>query len=255
MSDRWKFIDVDANEYTVDDPTFRLSTETNPTESDVLERSFEDGAINPGIVRDTSKELEFIYDINYGTETSFRTYLNEFLYNARKIAILEDTVLNQQIPVEYISHEIGYDPGGFRKGAINTLVLRALSPFWEATTYTTDTDSGSTTITFPITNDGYVAANPVFTLTTAVNVTKFSIKNDVTNKGIVVQDLQFGLLGLTEYIVDCEEGTSELNGLSRESRIKGGTGFFSIPVGSSNIVVNVNGQTTVEVKYKKRYFI
>lgn len=251
---RWVFVDIDLNETIIDDDTFRLVGEDQPAESDIVERSHQAGAENPGIIRDTSKALEFEYIINFATEVEFRDYVNEFLYNARKAVYIKDTDTSRQIKVNYEDHENGYIPGGFRKGATNSLSFTALTPYWEDISFQTASQTGDS-LSFSITNTGWVIVKPILTITASVLTTKFSFRVTETGRGILINDLQFGALGLTEYIVNCVEGTSELNGISREGRIKGGTGFFSLPVGSSTVEVELTASATVKIDYKRRYYI
>lgn len=252
---RYQFIDIDDNTYDVDDDTFKLLEESNPIESDILERSNKPGAINPGILRDTSKELVFDYETNYPTETAFRNYLNEFLYNARKCIKIKDTVLEVEIDVNYSDNSVGYDRGGFHKGAINTLTFTALTPFWEGIAYVTDTDSSITSATMTISNTGWIECSPIIKITALAQITKFSIRNVTTGRGILIEDLQFGTLGLEEYIIDCVNGTSQLNGISRENRIKAGTGYFTLPVGTSSVEFELSALANIELKYKRRYYV
>ncbi len=252
---RYKFVNASDVEYIVLNESFKLLEESNPVEADLVERSFEAGSELPGIQRDESKEFVFQYDENHPTETEFRDQMNEYLYYARNAVKIIDTVINREIPVVFIDNTISYDAGGFKNGAICQTTFQALLPYWRDVDYQIESDSGVSADTQIITNNGWVDAAPVFTITALEQITKFSIRNLTTGLGILIQDLQFGILGLNTYIIDMEEGTVELNGFSRESRIKGGTGFFKLPVGSSILEFTLNGQATIETKFKRRYYI
>jgi hypothetical protein len=254
MNIRYKLIDSLGAEYIINDPTFKLLEEENPVEVDFVERSFRAGDDVPGIQRDQAKDLNFQYDTN-DTEGNFRNYVNEFIKQCRKALYIRDTYLNIEAEIRMTSHTNAYDEGGFHQGAVNTITFRMLKPYWQDIEYTTITDTGTTADTYIINNTGYIETPAIFTLVALEAVTKYSIVRREDNFGIVVKDLQFGTEGLTTYIIDNADGTIELNGINRNETIVDGTGFFLLQPGVNTIDITTNGVVTVEIQYKRRYYV
>ena len=87
------------------------------------------------------------------------------------------------------------------------------------------------------------------------NVVKFSIRLRETGEGILVEDLEFGLLGLNTYIIDNVDGVIELNTLNRNQKIRSGTGFFNLQVGINTPEFVATDSVDIEIKFKQRYYI
>jgi hypothetical protein len=248
-------IDEDDNEFTLDDETYKLLSDSFEVEVDIVERSFRAGADFPGIQRDVSKELVFSYDLYLQNQTTFRTTVNERTKQFRKAVKIKDTDNSIETEIRYSGTAITYDEGAQHHVARIDVTFIQLKPYWEDLTYTQVTDTGTGTINLPIANTGYTDVPSLITVTAIVATTQMSFRVISTNEGMVIKDLQFGSVGLNTYTIDNINGNIELGDTNRNEKIQSGTGFFNFPSGNTTLQVETNGQVTVLVKYKNRYYI
>jgi len=256
MANRYKLYNIN-NELlcTITDQSLKVLDTEFPVEVEIIERSYKPGADFPGIQRDESKELVFTYDINYQSEQDFRNYYNLLSRNFRATRTIRDDINSMTTDVLLNNQSVTYDEGGFNLGAKVTVTFVQLTPYWEDAAFTTLTASGIGTTQIVGINNGYIDTPPIITLTALEQITKFSIRILETGDGILIRDLQFGINGLNTYIIDNKEGTSELNQLDRRDKIKSGTGFFDMQVGSNTFDIQSNGNMLIEINFKKRYYI
>jgi hypothetical protein len=252
---RYKLIDILDNEYGLDDKTFKMIDDSLTTEADIIQRSFRAGGVFVGQQRDTTKNITFIYDVNEPTDILFRQKLNRLLLEFRKTVKIKDTILNIEVDAIQTDHQISYDEGGYFRGARCSVTFEFTSPYWRDVDYEVVTDTGFTSGSISITNDGYIDTPLYITLTALDACNKYSLRVRETGQGILVRDLQFGISGLNTYIIDTKEGTIELNGISRADKIKAGTGFFNLQVGYNTIDILSTAPLLVEVKWKRRYYL
>jgi hypothetical protein len=255
MANRWVLVDNDGNTKTITNQSFKRLEALLTVEADIIERTFKAGADFPGIQRDMASELAFQYDKNKLLEDDFRGDVNQLMYWLRKTIIVQDTVNQIETDVILTDHSINYDEGGFNQGALNNTTFIMLKPYWRDIRYSTEGDTGVSADSFVISNTGWVETPSIITITALEPITKFSIRLNETLEGIVVGDLQFGSLGLDTYIIDNENGTLELNGVNRKNKIKSGTGFFNLVVGTNTLVFQLNGTAEIEIKWKRRFYI
>lgn len=254
-NNRFSMVDADNNEYTFDDRAFTILKRGLEIELDIIEKSFNPGADFPGIQRDNSSTLEFVYDFNKSVENDFRASLNELIRQARKTVLIRDNINKLETEAILESVEINYDKGGFNLGSQDTFVFRQLIPYWRDIDYITVSESDITSGLLVIINDGYIETPPIVTITAREAISKLSIRINETREGILINDLEFGVAGLNTYIIDNKAGFAELNQINRNQKIKDGTGFFDLRVGTNTILLELNGSAEVDFSYKRRFYI
>lgn len=251
---RWGFVRSDDTVFTIEDPTFKLLEEELTTEVDFIPRSSQPGDDVPGISRDTGKDLTFEYE-TFGTESEFREYINTLLMEVKQAVKLRDTDNDTETNIKFISNTLGYVTGGFKLGAINTLLLRMTTPYWEDKEATTVTTTNKTSHSFVINNTGYIDTPFIARITALEAINQFSIIREEDNFGIVIKDLLFGTLGLTEFEVNMGTGNIILAENNRNESIVLGTGWFKLKPGTNTINFELSGAADLEIEYRKRYYI
>lgn len=257
---RYKLVDIVGNEFQIDDDTFRRLEDASKIEADIIERSFKAGADFPGIQRDESKEMTFQYSLNSREEQLYRDYENEIRKQLRKTRWIRDTINNIETEVILTEAVIAYDDGGFNLGSVINITFVQLKPYWQDIDPTIIRESGISSQSILIENIRYIETPTIITLQALEPCPKFSIINtsedpELDGQGIVVQDLQFGTIGLDTYIIDNGAGTSELNQADRKNKIRAGTGFFNLGVGRNRLDFVLAGQCGIRIEYKRRYYV
>lgn len=252
---RYQLIDENNNTWNLDDNTFRLLDDTSNIEADIIERTFTAGADFPGIQRDQSKVLTFNYSVNKPTDAEFRAVRNEQRFWFRKTRKIRDIILNTEVSAILESDSFQYDDGGFLRGGQGSVSFRLLKPFWQDVDWIVESDTGLSSGFMTINNTGYIETPPYITVIALEDVPKFSVRVLETGNGFLLRDLQFSSDALNTYIIDCDEGTAELNGISREDQFQAGTGFFNLQVGTNTLEIASRGQISIEIKWKRRYYV
>ena len=234
------------------------SDDSISNENNVVEKSSCPGAVKLGKTRTQSRELSFEYSRTAeGIVASvFTADENELLYNFNKAVYLIDVTHDKQIKIAPSSSQFSYDPGSHKLSGSGSLSFILLEPFWTAltaTTYSLALSIGNNPL--PVTNAGYVSAPPVITFTAAVAVDVIKAYVDETKEGIRIDNDVFGTLGFTEMIVDCEAGLASIDNADINNDIVAGTGFFEIPVGTVDLIFNVNALCDVQVDFNERTYI
>jgi hypothetical protein len=244
------------NYYIINNGSCKILEDIFPVETDIIERSFVDGAIAPGETRGTSKDLPFKIDFNNPSEQSFRTYYNTLLYWIRKAIRIRDRINQIETDVRVIEDSIIYDEGGQFKGSVLNVTFKQLIPFWKDVDWIEQSENLSLTNQIIINNTGY-DTYPIFIVTVDQNLPKFLIKCIETNLGIGINDLNFGKTFLPTYIIDNENGEALLEGILRNDKIIAGTGFFHLRRGVNTLFVRTYNNIDVDftIRYKRRYFI
>jgi hypothetical protein len=255
VATRYRLIDSDNNTYDLTDETFKLMTDDYGVEVDLIEKSFQAGAVFTGVQRDESKELSFTYEIYYDDDTSFTLAQNELIKQFRKAVKLRDIILERETEVYYNSLNIKYIEGSQYRGAQVTVNFNQVLPYWEELSYRESTLSGITSGQIIINNDGYTETPPIITISTLTTVSNFSIELLENSRGIIIKDNQFGGFSLSEYVIDCKAGTFLLSGIDRSQLVKQGTGPFNLILGTNTLEFVSNDLIDVKVQWKKRYYI
>lgn len=252
---RFILIDDDDNQYPLSDNTFKILEDAIVMDSDFIERSSRPGADFPGIQREQSKSITFQYDINEPNDAAFRIVYNTYRKYFKSTAKIRDTILNIEAEFRLESHTISYDEGGYLRGARGQAVFRMLTPFWESVDYTTETETGTASDSMVLNVVGYMDTPPIITVTAESQITRLLLRIFETDEGIYINDLTFGQNAGDVYIIDCKEGTCEMNGVDRRGSIRSGTGFFNLQPGANTLLMEFTGGTaSVEVKWKERSF-
>lgn len=263
---RYRFEDIDGNYINIDnslipnsmDNTFVVSSEKFNADIKVIEKTFLDGGIFTGTIRLKSNEIEFKCNLDgFGdTDNIFRSVFNTIMFWSRKTVLIKDIILGLEKSVRFSDSGIKYDD--FLRSGNMTLSFKSLNPFWEKTIPTIETitgSSGSLSGTIPITNNGKINTLPIFTLNANELTTKILFHIPSTNQGIYIKDIQFGLTGLTQYVINCNDGSIKLAGNRRNQMIDFGTGPFSFPVGTFDLDYIINGNCDITISFKERYYI
>ena len=251
---RYVLVDINNNEYQINNESFKRLEDGSTIQADTIERSFKAGSVFPGEQRDESKEITFQYNIDYNNEQDYRLAENVLRMNLRKAYILKDIVNNIQTEILLTEHTIAYDDGGMFLGSINNIMFKQLRPFWEDIDYTYES-LGSSENTIRIDNTGFIETPPIITIQALEQITKLSIRLRENGYGIYIKDLQFGTTGLNTYIIDNGDGYAELNGINRNQKISNNTGFFNLIIGQNTLDFVLNGAANIEVKWKRRFYL
>jgi hypothetical protein len=259
---RYMIIDENGTQFTLNHGSLQILDDSFPVETDVIERSFTDGAIAPGESRATGKELSFKVDINEPTEQAYRAVVNNLFYWIRKAVILRDTINNIETDVRVLEKSITYDTGGFLHGSVVNWTFQQLIPFWRDVAWQEESENVSLSNVLVLENDGYYDTPAIFILNTDQEIPRFLVKELNTNLGIGIADLNFGKVNLETYVIDNENGeallgSGETGGVLRNDRILSGTGFFFLRRGTNNLQVFTWQDRDVDftVRWKRRYFV
>lgn len=255
MAVRYVIIDKDDNEFEINDDTWTRPNDAFDIEVDIIEKSFRAGADFPGQKRTMSRELEFTYDHNKGNDDDFRSRINELMLEFSKAVKIRDDILNLETDVIFKGKNIQYSTGGLYRGASIIATFVQPIPYWEDLSFTEVLITNTAQSNFSMTNSGFVESPPLITITATQTFSEFSLRVTETLQGVVIVEPQFGLVGLDQYIIDCKDGTFELNGLDRKASVQQGTGPFLLPVGDSTVEWKANGRADVSIKFKKRFYI
>lgn len=252
---RYRLVDINGEHRDIDDSTLRRTEDTSTIEVDIIEKSFKGGAVFPGVQRDESKEIQFIFVENNQDEQLYRNYENNLRLWLRKTRWIQDLINNIETEVLFKENVIAYVDGGQHLSSDNTITFVQLNPYWQDIDYQIEQESGISSGELVINNNGYLETAPIIELEALEPCSKFAIKVRETGKGIIIQDFSFGVNGQNTYIIDNSEGSAELNQVDRNNKIQLNTGFISLPVGINNLEFTFNGSCTVLVKWKRRYYL
>lgn len=224
-----------------------------------IKKSYTDGSTVPGTSNIDSKILNFKFVITYPADDLFRNMVNELTYNLRKATNLLETDEGLRTSIKFKDMKLPYGKGGHKRIAEGSFSFLQLTPFWEGTTAIEDDGSG-TDFALTMDNIGAIPSPPTILLTTAAITQEFTIYISETKDGMNVKDLQFGSVGVPNYTLDNVNGNIILGDLAgvavtRNDRIKGGTGFFKVPVGEFNINFISLVSCDMEVSFFPRYYI
>lgn len=258
MAVRWRLIDEDDNTFNLDSDIFLRNDDNFKMSLDPEERSFEDGAIFEGKKRMESKEMVFSFTKSFDNDSDYRDYFNELIYEFRKAFKIRDIILNIEAIIDFSEFNISFETGSFLRCSDNEITVLLKNIFWTDVDYTEINISGaspSTSGSQAISNTGWSPLKPIITLTANTGASIIFFVVDETNQGIKINDLQFGVVGLTEYIINCEEGYITLGGIRRNENIQANSGPFEIPVGNNTLTYDINGDVDIKIEYKKRYYL
>ena len=127
---RYTLIDIDGNEFEIQDETFKLESKSFSVELDIIERTFQAGADFPGIQRDKSGVLNFTNDVNKSDEQIFRNTKNTLIQKLRNTILIRDNINKIETDVRLQEITVNYDIGGYNLGTTgNTISRHCLTPW------------------------------------------------------------------------------------------------------------------------------
>jgi hypothetical protein len=263
---RYRIIDINAAYFDIDSSaignglheSFMLNNDSVQADVKIIEKTFRDGGVFSGNIRLKSKEIEFSYYTTAKTDALFRAEINPLIFWCRKAVLLQDLANNLETTILFDTYDIKYEEASHLRLAKITITFKRLTPYWENSTNTVYNISGSTSSnsgTLSITNNGWLPTQPIITIDAHELTTKILFHVLSTNEGIYIKDLQFGLTGLSQYIINNIEGTIKLSGNKRNNMIQQDTGFFEFPVGTFDLDYDLNGDCDISIVFKERYYI
>jgi len=252
------FEDIDGLKYdikTAIGDSAKLLFDGKEIDFEKIDRSFQPGAVIIGDRRQMSGEYSLQFSADEAEDVDMRAKIGNLLYWANRAVYLIDDDNDLRTKIALRSYSIPWENGSMLRSSIATLELIQLTPYWEDVDYTEVTGSG-TNIVKSINNLGYLPADPLIVLTTATTTLGFSIWITENSEGMEIGDRSFGTTAsLLVYTIDCEEGVVKLSTVERNDRIRGGTGFFSFPVGITTLNIVCDVSLSASIKWRRRYFI
>jgi len=256
--------DADGNIFKLNDLTdtgifvgsLTYTDESLSNDNRIAEKSSLPGSVKLGKTRTQARNISFAYNRVEGVDfADFIAAENELIYNFNKTEYVIDINNNRQVKVAPDTYALTYSEGAHKLSGEGSVSFIMLDPFWtslDVTTYTLALSNGSNLIV--INNEGYIKSQPILTFAASVPVSIVKAYINETKEGIRIDDDTFGTPGFGTMTVDCITGLVDINDVDRNSSIASHTGFFSIPVGENNLILEVNAACDVQVDfYKKEY--
>lgn len=254
----YQLIDINNNVFTLPDKFLIPGDDKFSIDIDLIERTFRDGSIFPGISRIKARDISFTYNQYANNNSGFRDFFNEFFMWAFKAVKIRNATLNIETDIKLSSGDLKYDKGSHIRSSDNSLTFKQLNPFWEDVNYTTVNISGTptkTTGTYVINNTGWAEMPCLITLTASLQATYILFQFIENNQGIYIADSGFGVKANDVYIINNKDGIITLNNFKRNQYIFQGTGFFMCPVGTGSLYYEIDTNCAIKIEYKKRFFI
>jgi hypothetical protein len=258
MAVRWRLVDEDDNTFNLDSHIFLRNNDEFKLDIDLEPRTFEDGSIFSGKKRMEAKEMTFGFTKNFDNDSNYRDYFNQIIYQFRKAVKIRDIILDIEAVIDLSQFSISFATGSFLRVSDNEVTIILKDVFWLDVDYTEININGSAPSTSgsqAIVNSGWAPTKPIITLTANTGASIIFFVVDETNQGIKIYDLQFGNVGLTEYIINCEEGYISVGGIRRNENIQNGSGPFEFPVGNSTLTYDINGDVDIKIEYKNKVYL
>lgn len=256
--------DEDGNEYSMNGEnvdfivsiSMYITNERIDREVKTKENSYLDGSQLISEQRINSRDLTIEYEIAQQDQLVFVQFQNEITAFLDKAVYLINKTHGKRLRVECTGINARSGEGEFHQHANVTIDFNVLNPFWEDVEETTETKQSSTDleVQFTINNDGYRETPAIFELVADQICNKFSIINETTNQGVIIEDIGFGAENFNNYLVDNESGQVLLEDLLRNRLIKEGTGFFNLQIGSNVITIESAVAITATYRFRKRYY-
>jgi len=260
MAVRWRLVDSLGATYDLDEKVYLISEDTIEADAEMEEKNFIHGGVINDIKRIKSKDLSLKIIKHYDTDSAYRSAMNNIINKFYTAVKIQDIILNIETDVKFESDSIKYEDGSYLRVAEHSFNFKRKNPFWQDISYTTINITGTALLTTgsqSITNSGILPTPPLITLTAVGGSLAPNILLQVieTNAGLSIQDLEFGLVGLTSYVIDNLNASALLGGIKRNNKIWFNTGFFYLPVGVSTLYYNITGNVNIKIEYKQRYFL
>lgn len=242
-----------------------LSDTVITKESNLVERSYGDGAAKVGSSRLAMGELTIFLTLAFQSDAECRLYINQLFYALRNAVYLIDVTNAIRTKVDLSSPSITWHDGAYYRFGDGTIVLNQLTPYWEslnATTVTTEIEAGVPT-EINIENSGY-AETPFtveFTLEESAGAVAYAeLQNIEEGRSIRIESASFGVSGYTVLSVDTAEGTAKLinevysSELDVQDAFEAGSGYYDLVVGANVLSARCASAAVVTVAYRARYY-
>ena len=147
MAIKWRLVDIDDNTFDLDDGIFLVNNDNFKIDLDIEERTFLDGGIFDGISRMETKEMEFKFIKNFQSDSDYRDYFNEIIYEFRKAVKIQDIINSIETEIEFAEFSITYTDNSYLRVSENSILIYLKNVLWETINYTTVNIGGSSPTT------------------------------------------------------------------------------------------------------------
>ncbi len=256
--------DIDANQFELSGATIAAPAQKSVSPGDdefsfenkVIPNSALAGSVKLGKIRPESRELILSFSRAFPAYSDYRAAENELLEFLLRTENLLDLTNSLRIPVAVNGYDLRYGAGANKLSSDNEIRLELLHPFWKNDTPENKSVSLSIDLNkIPIDNQGFVKVFPVITLTATIAISRIQMYVFETREGLQIEDSLFGTSTYTTLIVNCKLGTITLSGLDRTASIVSGTGYFSLPVGESTLMVLPTAACDISIDWHEESFI
>ena len=235
-------------------------------ESNLIERSYGDGAAKVGSSRLPMNQITLILSLAFLDDADCRLYLNTLFAALKDAEYLVDETNAIRTRIDLSSPSIVWDEGGYFRSGDATIVLNQVVPYWEATVeqeIVVAIEAGVPTEA-SIINAGYAETPYVASIAVAeqtVAVEYVEIENIAEGRSLSLESASFGISGFELLELDCEEGTARLineaysTTLDVQDAFEAGAGYFNLTVGTNMLSLRCAVAATVTFTYRPRYFV
>jgi hypothetical protein len=234
-------------------------------ENVIIEKSYGPGSVKLGESRLAAQKITMKLSSVFEEDSDYDVFLNSLLSALSKAVYLVDETNAKRTMVAASECSESYDKGCYKRSVDFLISFTQLTPYWEALT---DTAVNLTTIpSVPfvqaIVNAGSLPAPSTITMTAVAPCAGISFSLIGENKGIYIEDSQFGTAGYLTMVLDNAIGelsigtldgsaTLEEGSLDRRLSILDGTGFFDFRDGVSQLSILSTVAVSVQIRFKRR---
>jgi hypothetical protein len=234
-------------------------------ENVIIEKSYGPGSVKLGESRLAAQKITVKLSSVFEDDSDYDVFLNALLSALSKAVYLVDETNEKRTMVAVSECSESYDKGSYKRSADFIISFTQLTPYWEALTDTVVSLTTTPNVPFVQTmaNAGSLPSPAIITMTAAAACAEISFSLIGENKGIYIEDAQFGTAGYLTMVLDNALGelsigtldgsaTLEEGSLDRRLSILDGTGFFDFRDGASQLSVLSTVAVDVEIRFKRR---
>ena len=243
----YKLIDTDGSEFVFSDNTtvensMSLSGESFSFENDIVENTYLPGSKKLGTTRVEERSLTISFTRTYSA--NYKTQINSLCQFLTKVKYIEDTTNSLRMEIAVVGYDVDYADGVYQKVSKEKITVTCLKPYWTSTsitTYTLDDILNNTLTNLEIVNSGNAPAFPTITMTvdmTTAELEEVDIYISELNEGIsksTTVPIWGSSASYYVLVINCLDGTVISDDVDLAMDINGGSGYFSIPTGTSNM--------------------
>ena len=230
--------------------------------ANIVERSYEDGAIKVGEARAGSSTLTVTVALSFESDDEARSYLNQLMAYASEALFLVDKTNGIRTSITVTTITPVWDEGCYLRSGELSLVFVQLSSFWESVEEQEVTAETIEIVpsTVTIANDGFTQCPFVVVVSSSVACPLVEIKDTVRGTILLFENDVFGTEGFSEMIIDGEKGTAVLSKNSGEvtvdclSSSQDGAGFFRLARGANELTLRTTSAATFSFTFRERYY-